>query len=322
MNVTLKDKKDIIYNEYIKSLNKIKELENGKVNIQTEAKKKTETKALDTCKEVIGLGILNGEIVGKFNSVTEAIEIKEKELDELYAIEKEAQTLIALKNANIDKTKENEEKCKELEAVYTKKTKDLENAYKEMEKELQSKYSVKEKELKNALLEKELDQAKLRQRNEEEYKYSLEREREKQNNEWNDLKEKREKELELKENELKEKEANISMLEDQINDLKDIVEDIPNKIEKAKKEAENITKNKLTNKHDSEKEIIQKEAQWEKDKAKEKIEDLEERLNKSTIKIAALEESLMNAYGEMREMATEAVKSSGLRVIEHAKSDK
>lgn len=322
MKVTLKDKKDVIFNEYKKSLDRIKELENGKVNIEAEVQKKAEAKTLDTCKEVINLGILNSEIVEKYNSVVEAIELKEKELKELYSIEKEAQTLTALINANIDRRKENEICFKELEELYNKKVMILENSYKEMEKELQLKYNAKEKELKNALIDKEAEEKKLRQRNEEEYRYSLERERERENNIWEDEKRLREKALSEKEAIVKAREENINILEDQIADLKEIVDDIPNQIEKAKKETEAITKNKLTNKHEAEKELIQKEAQWEKDKSDEKIKDLEIQLSKANSKISELEDNLKCAYREMREMATEAVKSSGVRVVEHQKLDK
>lgn len=322
MKVTLKDKKDVIFNEYKKSLDRIKELEEGKVNIEADVQKKADAKTLDTCKEVINLGILNNEIVEKFNSVVEAIELKEEELKELYLIEKEAQTLTALINANIDRRKENEVNLKELEELYKKKVMFLENSYEEMDKELQSKYNAKEKELKNKLVDKEAEQRKLREREEEEYLYSLERERERENNAWKDEKELREKELSKKEAIVKEREEKINILEDEISDLKDIVNDIPNQIEKAKKETEAITKNKLTSKHEAEKELIQKEAQWEKDKSDEKIKDLELQLSKANSKISELEDNLKCAYREMREMATEAVKSSGVRVVEHQKLDK
>lgn len=322
-DVTLKDTKPAIYDAYEEvskaykdALKKIKELESSKVDPQKQIVEKVKKETFKTADEVIELGILNPEIIEKKKALDSAIEMEKEELDTIYKIKVEANTLTALVNANIDKRLELEKKDKENEEYYRKKLNDREAEYKEAEKKLQESFNAKSKELNKHYEELEANLKVQRLRDEEAYKYDLKRDRKIENDKWADEKAIREKCLADRELEVSKREEKMSEMEATITELKAKVEEIPTLVEKAKKDGEEAKSKELEKVHAIKEASVKRDAEWEKKILTQQVESLTKDLNKAHEKSIELETKLNEAYKEITGIATKTVQSSGVRIIE------
>lgn len=324
-DVTLKDTKNVIYDAYEEvseayedALKKIKTLESSKVDPQKQIAEKVKKETFKTAEEVIGLGILNPEIIEKKKALDSAIAMETEELDTIYKIKVEANTLTALVNANIDKRLELEKKDKENEEAYKKRLADREADYREAEKKLQESFDAKSKELKKNYEELETTLKVQRARDEENYKYDLKRDRKIENDKWADEKALREKCLADRELEVAEREEKVAEMEATIAELKAKVEEIPALVEKAKKDGEEAKAKELEKVHAIQKASITRDAEWEKKILNQQVDSLTKELDKANEKAVALEVKVNEAYKEISGIANKTVQSSGVRIIETA----
>lgn len=322
-DVTLKDTKNVIYDAYEEvseayedALKKIKALESSKVDPQKQIAEKVKKETFKTAEEVIGLGILNPEIIEKKKALDSAIAMETEELDTIYKIKVEANTLTALVNANIDKRLELEKKDKENEEAYRKRLADREAEYREAEKKLQESFDAKSKELKKNYEELETNLKVQRARDEESYKYDLKRERKIENDKWADEKALREKCLADRELEVAEREEKMAEMEATIAELKAKVEQIPALVEQAKKDGEEAKAKELEKVHAIKEASVKRDAEWEKKILNQQVESLTKELDKAHDKANGLEVKLNEAYKEITGIATKTVQSSGVRIIE------
>lgn len=321
-NVTLKDTKNVIYDAYKELLKKKKDLENTKIDTAKVVQDKANKEVIQSAEEIIGLNILSFEIVEKYNKLNQAIELKETELKELFNIEKEANTLVALINAYIDKKAELETKYKEKEIELNKRYSEKEAEFKELLKKLDATFSKETKELKRQFEEQKTLLEKERERNEEEYQYALDRKRKLENDQWQDEKAQREKILKEKELAVTEREQHIKEMEETISTLKEQVDNIPELIEQTKKETEEKITKELARQHAIEKNSITKNCDWEKKITEQKNESLTKELDKANANITELQSQLNESYKEIKEIATQTVQSSGgVRIVETSKKD-
>lgn len=143
------------------------------------------------------------EEVNKFRAIQSAISLKEKELQELYEIERSALTLAALIESQNQKRQEFElEMAEKKEAL----SQEIEALRAERERE--------RKEYEEEKKERDAAEKKRRDREKEEYEYSFKREQKLAKDKFEDEKAKLEKEIQAKreqmENELKERELLLS----------------------------------------------------------------------------------------------------------------
>jgi hypothetical protein len=329
-DVTLKDTKNVIYDAYEEvseayedALKKIKTLENSKVSPEKQIAEKVKKETFKTAEEVIGLGILNPEIIEKKKALDTAIEMETEELDTIYKIKVEANTLTALVNANIDKRLELEKKDKENEESYRKRLTDREADYREAEKKLQESFDAKSKDLKKNYEETETNLKVQRVRDEETYKYDLKRDRKIENDKWADEKALREKCLADRELEVSEREEKMAEMEATIAELKAKVDEIPALVEKAKKDGEETKTKELERVHAIKEASTKRDAEWEKKILDQKVDSLTKELDKVTDKATGLEAKLNDAYKEITGIAEKTVQSSGVRIIEtNSKNEK
>ena len=234
-----------------------------------------------------------------------AIAAEEARLQELYGVSAELQKLAQIieagreRQAQIDS--ENGSKIEEAKASLEV----LKAEYTQKKAELQEEYDTLAKKLKVE-----------RTREAEEFQYNLKREREKENNIWEDGKAARESTLSKKEEQaqviLVEAEAKV----DYIKALEAKVESIPALIESEKKAAVTAAIAELTREHEYKSALSDKDYQNSLARQNDKIAYLEKELESAGKNNAALQNKLDKAYGELRELATKTVESaSGVKII-------
>lgn len=315
--ITMKSTKAEIMEAYEAAKKKLDEVEMSKDNPITarEAKKKLEKE--ESAEDLINLGILNEDVVVSYGDLLDTIADKKSELEGLYGIEAEANSLVALINASKDKKRELEEtaaaRMQELEDEYAKQKTALEEEYDALKKERQEEI----RQLKISYDEAATLAEKERKRQEEEYAYETQRKRMKENDEWEDEKAQRRKTMEAAEKELAAREEAVIASEDHVRSLEEQVNNFPNKIdeaftsgyEKGKKDIEKSKAfeiNALKTKHEYE--LSNLESQ----KAR-----LEEDLSAAREENKVLQSKLDGAYSQMRELATDTVKNaSGVKILD------
>ena len=321
-NITNKNTKAEMIEAYNEAIERIKELEKQKNNPQAVALKKEEKRVVESADKLIGLSILSSDITSKYEDLKKAITLKETELKELFEIEKEANTLVALLNLYKDKEVELEEsfKVKRLKLLQ-----EFEDKKEEVDRDIDKLSKEKAETLKNLQNQEAELKAQLkkqREREEEEYKYELDRKKIKANNEWEEEKAKREKELADKEAVVSEREKVVEDKNNEIEELKAKVDEIPTLLEKAKVEGATEKEKELGREYGYKKSLAEKEHQYEVKSLVEKNERLEADLRRAISEKDVLQEKLDKAYAELRELATQTVKSSGGVKILSAEKEK
>lgn len=255
-------------------------------------------------------------------SLKQAIEEKEKEIQDVFGIEKEAFSLAALITAH----EESEERFK-LEL--TKFTEEFATYQKNMRQEWQEEQSA----YKKKLGERTADETKERARQKEEFEYSLERSKQQQMDEVNDHIDKRKTVLAdaLKEHNivvaqsqeiLTERGDAIAAQEDNLAGLQQEVDDFPAILEQKIKDAKAATSGKMAGLAKREKETTQILFDGEKSILAAKIATLEDTVNDQSVRITTLTTQLDNAYGKVQDIAIKAVSSGDNSAAKQVKADK
>lgn len=220
----------------------------------------------------------------KLSDLKKAIEIETKNLDELYEIKVNTDTLGALLLAQ-----------KEKKAAFELDMEKKRAALDEEISQKRSSWKIEQENFENLKKERDLQQKKDRQREEEEYTYNLQLKRKKDSDTYSESKAQLEKELLEKksvfEKEYSEREAAILAKENEYAELKSKVDQFPALLEKALKENEEKISERLelTYKHQSE--LVKKEMESEKKLGQQtitllqaKIKEQEEQLKQLSIK--------------------------------------
>lgn len=244
------------------------------------------------------------EEVDKFTKIQKAIDFKENELKEVYEIERSAETLAALIEAQRKKKEEYE---KEMTARMEELKFGIETERTGWEKE--------KKEHEASIKERDMEEEKRRKREKEEYSYEFKREQQIARDQLEDEKGKIEKEIrqlqEQKEKELAEREKVIAGQEEDLRELREQVAGFPKEIEKAVsnavKEATDRVKMDAKNKDD----LLRKEFEGERNALKTRLESLEKVAGEQNDRIAKLTEQLEQSYQKVQDIAVKAVEGSG-----------
>ena len=300
MSVSEKNtKKEIL--EELKRVNDLltAERNNKKTISQIQQEKVIETKQINA-EKLIKKDILSPEIMEQYQDLVDTIKLKKEELANIEEMEQviiDVEALLITKDTLIN---QKEAEYKQLEEQYKTNTEILEAERKQKLNSLEEEFNLYKSELE-----------KKRKREAEDFAYNLDRERQKEQNQYEDKKEALYKELEIKKQDLDNRALEITKQEEEIQELKVRVANIDNEI---KIQVENITE-ELKKKFEQEKHVainaINKDAEW-----KEKLANLEkeraiEDLAKANLKIQELEAKLADAYNSMTTLATTTVQSNG-----------
>jgi len=265
-------------------------------------------------QEISGLKIEIGKVltqigdkledeVNKFKAIQSAIELKEKELQELYEIEKSALTLAALIETQ-------NQKRQQFEAEMTARKEELNQDIQTQRLE----WAKEKEEYEAQIKERDLTEKKRREREKEEYDYSFKRQQILAKDKFEDEKAKQEKESQLKkaqmENELKEREKVIAEKEEELNDLRKKASLFPKELETAVGKAVKETTERLNLEAKNREELLKKEFIGERNVLTTRIESLEKTVKEQSAQIAGLTQFLEKANQKVQEIAVKALESS------------
>ena len=250
------------------------------------------------------------EQIDKYRRIKEAITAKEKELAEVFEIERSAHSLSALLEAQKQKRetfdRELEERRVELEAEIEKTRSDWEDEQAEMKARIKEQQEQAEKK---------------RRREQEEYEYNLKRDRDQKTNALQDeilrlekeIAQKREdfdRKVAAKETELQEREAAVVAEENRIATLAARVDQFPGELETAVTKAARETSTRLTGEAAKNEELLRKTFEGEKNVLATRIEALEQLAAEQKKQLELLAAQLEKAYGKVQDIAVKAVSSS------------
>lgn len=321
--LTMKNTKQELYDAYMAQKKQLEARAAMKDDPVAAQENKRKAAVLVSADEVAKMDILSPEIVQKYKDLCEAIDMKKTTLKDLYDIEAEASSLVALINAHKDKEQELKDKYKklsdDLETEYQEKKASKENELIELEIKKEEVLNVTASE--NKSLVEELDKA--RKREKEEYEYNLKRERKIAEDKWNDEKAAKEKALADREESIAETEAVLAAKEEYIEELERKVSEIPTLIETATNEGIKKGKADADKSNAFEVRSINQKNEYEQASLRDRVSRLESDLAASNAKNDVLQEKLDAAYAQMRELAAETVKSAGgVKIIGNENSGK
>lgn len=240
----------------------------------------------------------------------ESIELKKKELKEIYDIEAAAHALAALLEA---------QKIKRLEFDT-----EMENKRSSLEttiKQTRLDWEKEQREHAESIKNRDTEEKKTREREKEEFDYNFKREKQLSENAFKDQKEKMEKELadakdafdrkviETEKNQ-NEREMKIKEREKFLNDLQKQVDEFPGTLETAVNKAVKDVTERLTAEAKKNEELLTKEYEGEKNVLKTKIEGLEGTVTEQAKQITDLSARLEKSYGKVQEIAVKAIEGS------------
>lgn len=256
--------------------------------------------SLDISKSLSQLSVKIVEKIESLNSLKEAIEI---ETDELARIHKLDIAATALDQMLLDY----DEKQKRLEEEVSNKSKEWEY--------LQETKLLEQKEYDDAL-------KKARQREKEEFEYSKNLERKKEQDKYDEaqrvlLLQNKEKQSSL-EKSWSEREQSIKIQENELNDLKKEAQEFPERIKKEVTQAVSEAVKDTAQKYQQQILIMQKEIESDRRLAELKIKSLEDTVTRQFTEIEILHARVEEAKKQVQDIAVKAIEStSGAKALDH-----
>lgn len=258
-------------------------------------------------KELTSLGEKMDKEAEEYLGLKNAISIKQKELEEIYGIEKEAMTLAGLLETQ-------KIKKEEFDLEMTERKKQLEEEILQTRTEWQ-----KEREAHAlATKEAEMEEKKRRERDIEEFKYQFKREQELSKNKFADeaakqvkelaeKKESIEKELAEKEKSIEEREANLESQEKRTKELEGRVASFDAEMSDNRDKIIKETTDSLTRQHNAEKALMTKQYEGEINVLNTKIETLQGIISDQKKQIDNQIQQLEKSYKKVEEIAMKAL---------------
>lgn len=241
--------------------------------------------------------------VTRFKAVQKAVESKERELQELYGIEKAATSLAALIEAQNQKRREFET---ELGRQKEELTREIESTRAEWEKEKKS-HEVE-------LRERDALEKKGREREKEEFAYLFKREQQTARDKLNDEKAGLEKEILAKREsvtkELAGREQAVTAQERELTELKQKVAAFPKELELAVGKAVKEVTDRLILESKNREELLRKEFEGQRNVSVARIEALEKMAKDLSDQNGKLSRQLETAYQKVQEIAEKAIEGS------------
>jgi chromosome segregation ATPase len=251
---------------------------------------------------------------GRYQSVKKAITEKEKELAEIYEIQRAASSLSALIEAqNLKK--------EEFEADMAARKEALSREVEEMRTEWQKEKSMRAAEIK----EQEVLDSKKRDREKEEFEYILQRERqaakdlfEKEKNGFAEEKERLEREIALRreqnDREFAEREQAFSRQEQELADLRAKVTAFPKELEATVSREVKVAVSAVQTEAKYKLDLLQMEFEGERNVLSSKIASLEALVKDQSARIAMLTDQVEKSYSQVQAIAVKAVEGSAAKV--------
>ena len=250
----------------------------------------------------------------QLREIQEAIAIEKKNLEDLYGISANADTLAALLLAQEEKKKSFEEEMKNRKSEFDEKMAREKAAFGEEMKNQRAAWLQEKKETAQKQKEEKEEQLKKRAREEEEYKYNLAQTRKKEQDAYDLKKELQERELEEKraafEKEISEREKAVTEAENELNTLREQVTQFPKELEKAVKSTEVRITKELQGQYKFEKELLAKETEGKLNLLKQTIQTLEAKIIE--------QDNLIKQLSQKADVSEKTVKDIALKALDTA----
>ena len=245
---------------------------------------------------------LEGE-VARFIAIRSAIGAKEKELAELYDIEKSAMSLAALIEAQNQKR---QEFAAEMEEKKESLRQDIETTRAAWDKEQEDREAL--------VKERDSAEKKRQTREKEEFDYAFKREQQTSADRFayekakleNELKDKREQ----MEQELSAREAVVAAKEAELNDLRKQAAQFPKELDATVTRAVKESSDRLLMEAKSREELLKKDAEGQSNVFKARVEALEKTTKEQSERIAGLTKQLEAAYQKVQDIAVKTVEGA------------
>lgn len=317
---TAKQEMQTVYTEVVKELDAQREAEMKPEEKIVDKKQKVAVAAADElATEDIGkqIGALKSEIgkilsqigdkldaeVAKYHEVKQAVEVKEKEMLEIYDIQKSASSLTALLQAQQQRREEFDAEMAARRDELTGEIETIRAAWDEEKKR-------RELEIKaNDTIEQ-----KKREREREEYQYQFKREQQLAREQFEDEKSRMEREIQVRKTQveagLAEREKAIAERESETNELRRKVEGAPKELETAVAKAVKEATDRLVLESKNRDELAKREFAGERNVLLARIESLEKTVKDQSAQIVKLSQQLDKAYSQVQDIAVKTVEGS------------
>jgi hypothetical protein len=243
------------------------------------------------------------EEVGKYRQVRQAVEAKQKELQEIYEIEKSALSLAALIEAQHQKRQQTEA---ELTSRKEELTQEIETLRAEWGREKQAHAAE--------IKERDAGELKSREREKEEYQYAFQREQQLARERFEDEKARLEREItyrrEQMEKELADREKVVVEKETELNALREQASAFPRELESAVKQAVKEAVQRVELEAKNREELLTKEFDGERNVLNTRIESLEKTVAEQNEQIAKLSQQVEKSYSQVQDIATKAIEGT------------
>lgn len=261
----------------------------------------------------------------KLSRIQQAVEIREKELRDLYSIEKEAQTLAALIEAQARKREEFETvMARDREALESKMTADRETFMAKMASDRESltkeiditraRWTEEKKTREAELKEWEAAEKKEREREKEDFEYNFKREQKLTKDAYEDEKGRLEREMQVRQAEM---ESVLTAREKAVADREQVLADLERRVNSFSKELEDAvgkavqeTTDRLSSEAKGREELLQKGFEGEQKVLTTRIASLEQMVKEQREQIARLTQQLEKSYQKVEDIAVKAVQGS------------
>jgi hypothetical protein len=258
---------------------------------------------IETSKTLAQISDRLEEEVNKFRAIQSAIALKERELQELYEIEKSAVALAALIESQNQKRESFESEMAEKKEALSQ---EIEALRAEREKE--------KNDYETEIKERDVAEKKRRDREKEEYEYSFKREQKLAKDRFEDEKAKLEKEIQIKkeqmQGELNEREKVVAEKEEELNELRKKVNFFPKELETAVAKAIKENTDRLNLEAKNREELAKKEFMGERNVLTTRIESLEKSVKEQNEQIAKFSQQLEKAYQQVQDIAVKTIEGS------------
>ncbi len=265
--------------------------------------KETSSLKIETGKMLAQISDRMEEEINRYKAIQNAVALKEKELQELYEIEKSAMTLAALIESQNQKRQVFES---DMTAKKEELNQEIETSRAEWEKEKNDYEAM--------IKERDIAEKKRRDREKEEYDYAFKREQKLTKDKFEDEKAKLEKEVrankEQMESELKIREKAIAEQEAELNELRKRVAAFPKEIENTISKTIKETTERVNLDAKNREELQKRESAGEKNVLTTRIESLEKTGKEQSERIIKLNQQLEKAYQQVQDIAVKTIEGT------------
>jgi hypothetical protein len=243
------------------------------------------------------------EEVNKYRQIKRAVEVKGKELQEIYEIQKSASSLAALIEAQ-------HQMRQEFEFDMMDRKEDLSQEMKTLRAEWEQEKKRREAEIK----ERDAAERKQREREKEEYLYVFQREQQLAREQFQDEKSRLERDIQNKreqmEKELAEREQVVTQKEEELNQLRERVNAFPKELESAVNKALKDAMDRVQLEAKNREELLKKEFEGKQNVLNTRIESFEKTVKEQNEQIVKLSQQAEKAAGQVQDIALKAISSS------------